>query len=68
MNKQIVLLISGILMALVSVVAQKPLYTWPLGVEGWTYRNSWPRGVTQTLDTIRMLGFTELEGGTNMGC
>ncbi len=66
MNKQIVLLVAGVLMSCASVVAQKPLYTWPLGVEGWTYRNSWPRGVTQTLDTIRMLGFTELEGGTNM--
>jgi len=49
-----------------SSVGQQPLYTWPLGVEGYTYRNSWPRGVAQTLDTIRMLGFTELEGGARM--
>jgi sugar phosphate isomerase/epimerase len=48
-----------------SVFAQgKPLYTAPLGVEAYTYRNSWPRGVAQTLDTIKMLGFTELEGGS----
>ena len=46
-----------------AVLAQgKPLYTFPLGVEAYTYRNSWPRGVAQTLDTIKMLGFTELEG------
>src|ERR1700733_6683993 len=42
---------------------QRPLYTAPLGVEAYTYRNSWPRGVAQTLDTIRVVGFTELEGG-----
>ncbi len=60
------LLVIGLLIGLSQVVAQKPLYTWPLGVEGYTYRNSWPRGVAQTLDTIRMLGFTELEGGARM--
>ncbi len=59
-------MIAGVSMAWVSVPAQKLLYTWPLGVEGYTYRNSWPRGVVQTLDTIKMLGFTELEGGTTM--
>ena len=55
-----------LLIGWVSATAQKPLYTWPLGVEGYTYRNSWPRGVAQTLDTIKMLGFTELEGGARM--
>lgn len=54
----------GFLVSGVSVFSQgKPLYTFPLGVEAYTYRNSWPRGVEQTLDTIKMLGFTELEGG-----
>jgi sugar phosphate isomerase/epimerase len=66
MNKRMVLSLVACLMAGVSVTAQKPLYTWPLGVEGYTYRNSWPRGVAQTLDTIKMLGFTELEGGAGM--
>lgn len=59
-------MITGVLMAWASVSAQKPLYTWPLGVEGYTYRNSWPKGVVQTLDTIKLLGFTELEGGARM--
>jgi sugar phosphate isomerase/epimerase len=66
MEKRTVVLIAGLFMGLSPVKAQKPLYTWPLGVEGYTYRNSWPRGVAQTLDTIKMLGFTELEGGARM--
>ena len=61
MNKAF--LVGAFLLAGSAVSAQgKPLYTFPLGVEAYTYRNSWPRGVAQTLDTIRMLGFTELEG------
>ena len=43
---------AGFLVGVLPVMAQKPLYVWPLGVEGYTYRNSWPRGVEQTLDTI----------------
>src|ERR1700722_6412159 len=46
-----------------SVLAQKPLYTFPLGVEGFTYRRDWSASVPKTLDTIKMMGFTELEGG-----
>jgi len=46
-----------------SVLAQKPLYTFPLGVEGFTYRRDWAASVPKTLDTIKMMGFTELEGG-----
>ena len=64
MNKRVIVLAVSVLMSGGSVLAQgKPLYTFPLGVEAYTYRNSWPRGVAQTLDTIKMLGFTELEGG-----
>ena len=43
--------------------AQKLLYTAPLGVEAYTFRKSFPLNVTATLDTIRMMGFTEIEGG-----
>jgi len=42
---------------------KKPLYTAPLGVQGYTFRKSFPNGVAETLDTIKMLGITELEGG-----
>lgn len=48
------------------VMAQKkkePLYTAALGIAPYTFRRSFPGGVAATLDTIRMLGFTEIEGG-----
>ncbi len=48
-----------------SLAAQdsKPLYTAPLGVQAYTFRHSFPQDVAKTLDTIQMLGFTEMEGG-----
>jgi sugar phosphate isomerase/epimerase len=42
---------------------KKPLYTAPFGVQGYTFRKSFPNGVAATLDSIKMMGFTELEGG-----
>ena len=42
---------------------KKPLYTAALGVQAFTFRKSFPQGVGATLDTIKMLGFTEIEGG-----
>ncbi|AHM63046.1 xylose isomerase [Flammeovirgaceae bacterium 311] len=45
----------------------KPLYTAPLGVQAYTYRNSFPNGVAATLDTIQALGITELEGSNPEG-
>jgi sugar phosphate isomerase/epimerase len=47
--------------------AQKdqPLYTAPLGVEAYTFRKSFPIDVAKTLDTVKMMGFTEIEGGGN---
>ncbi len=52
-----------VLLAAGSAMAQKPLYTAPLGVEAYTYRKSFPIDVAKTLDTIKLLGFTEMEGG-----
>jgi sugar phosphate isomerase/epimerase len=45
----------------------KPLFTHPLGVQAYTYRNSFKHGVEATLDTIKALGITELEGGNPNG-
>lgn len=42
---------------------KKPLYDAPFGVQAFTYRHSFPKDIAATLDTIRMMGFTELEGG-----
>lgn len=41
---------------------KKPLYTAPLGVQAYTFRHSFPKDVAATLDTIKMMGFTEIEG------
>ena len=43
----------------------KKLYTAALGVEAYTFRRSFPIDVAKTLDTIKMMGFTEMEGGSN---
>jgi sugar phosphate isomerase/epimerase len=41
----------------------KPLYDAPLGVAPFTFRKYFPVSVAATLDTIKMMGFTEIEGG-----
>ena len=41
----------------------KPLYKAELGIAPYTFRKSFPNGVASTLDTIKMMGFTEIEGG-----
>ncbi|ADB39347.1 sugar phosphate isomerase/epimerase family protein [Spirosoma linguale] len=45
----------------------KPLYTFPVGVQAYTYRASFPKDVIATLDTIKALGITEMEGGAPKG-
>ena len=44
----------------------KPLFTAPLGVQAYTYRNSWDNPIA-VLDTIKSLGITEYEGGNIKG-
>ncbi len=60
------LLISLFVASLKPVLAQR-LYTFPLGVEAYTYRHMFPKDVAATLDTIKALGFTEMEGGVPQG-
>ncbi|MEP6595073.1 MAG: sugar phosphate isomerase/epimerase [Ginsengibacter sp.] len=43
--------------------AQRPLYTAPLGLQTYTFRRSLPIDPSKVLDTIKMMGFTEIEGG-----
>ena len=47
---------------LVFAQSGKPLFTHPIGVEAYTYRNSFPGGVAAVLDSIKALGMTEIEG------
>jgi sugar phosphate isomerase/epimerase len=49
--------------AIASAQHRKPLYTAPLGVQAYSFRKSFPNSIEKTLDTIKMMGFTELEGG-----
>src|SRR6478752_8527291 len=63
----IVLAITG--GSVITATAQngKPLYTFPFGVQAYTFRKSFPNGVAATLDTIKQMGITEIEGsGGNM--
>ena len=64
MNKPILLFTVLLSLLQYQVMAQgKPLYTAPFGVQSYTFRKSFPVNVAATLDTIKMMGFTELEGG-----
>lgn len=59
------MLFSGLMMFLLNYgFAQnsKPLFTAPIGVQAYTYRNSFPVNAAATLDTIKSLGITEIEG------
>ncbi|KAB7727975.1 TIM barrel protein [Rudanella paleaurantiibacter] len=53
--------------SLVSAQSGKPVYTFPLGVQTYTYRNMMPKDVVGTLDLIKSLGITEIEGGVPKG-
>ncbi len=65
MKKKFVFTTSIIAIALFAEtgLAQKPLYTAPLGVQTYTFRRSIGIDPAKTLDTIKMMGFTEVEGG-----
>ena len=59
----LLLMLSGVLFA-DAAIAQKPLYTAPLGVQTYTFRRSIGQNPAKVLDTIKMMGFTEIEGGS----
>lgn len=69
MNKTLLLFGLFCLLGVSEAIAQrkKPLYDAPLGVQAYTYRNSFPNGVAATLDTIKALGITEMETGGARG-
>ncbi|GAB3019352.1 sugar phosphate isomerase/epimerase family protein [Spirosoma pulveris] len=62
-------LATTIALGITESVAQKgkPLYTFPVGVQAYTYRASFPKDVIATLDTIKALGITEMEGSAPKG-
>lgn len=50
-----------------SFAQKRKLYSFPIGVESYTYRNSFPKSVVATLDTIKALGITDMEAGAPKG-
>ncbi|RCR69510.1 sugar phosphate isomerase/epimerase [Larkinella punicea] len=66
-NQLSLVLLTALLLDFSSGFAQKKIYTFPIGIQSYTYRNSFPKGVAATLDTIQSLGITEMEGGTPKG-
>jgi sugar phosphate isomerase/epimerase len=65
MRKYIVVVLILLITDIGSALAQKgkPLYTFPFGVQAYTFRKSFPNGIAATLDTIKSMGITEIEGG-----
>ncbi len=45
----------------------KPLFTEPIGVQIFTYRNSYANGVAAVLDSVKALGLTSVEGPNPKG-
>lgn len=64
MKKFTLLLIILLALGLGTGFAQggKPIFTAAVGVQAYTYRNSFPSGVAITLDSVKALGITEMEG------
>ena len=50
-----------------SLAQKEKLYSFPIGMQAYTYRASFPKNVAATLDTLKALGVTELEGGAQKG-
>ena len=55
------------LLALPAFVHAQKLYTYPIGVQAYTFRNQFPKDVAKTLDLIQSMGITEIEGGAQKG-
>ncbi|HEY8782440.1 MAG TPA: sugar phosphate isomerase/epimerase [Mucilaginibacter sp.] len=64
MKKLLILicLLFAILQSNVFAQSGSPLFTNAIGVQAYTYRNSWGNGVVPVLDTLKALGITEMEG------
>ena len=59
-----IILLAAIAVSFADVsLAQKPLYTAPFGIQTYTFRRSIGADPAKVLDTIKMMGFTEIEGG-----
>src|SRR6187455_1890799 len=50
-----------------AAIAQKQLFTAPIGLQTYTFRRSIGKDPAKVLDTIKMMGITEIEGGGGGG-
>ena len=50
-----------------TAIAQKQLFTAPIGLQTYTFRRSMGKDPAKVLDTIKMMGITEIEGGGGGG-
>lgn len=65
MKKYLFLLLG--LLCLSDLQSQKSLYKYPIGTQAYTFRRSFPINAISTLDSIQMMGITEIEGGAPKG-
>lgn len=65
MKKYLFLLLG--LLCLSDLQSQKSLYKYPIGAQAYTFRRSFPINAIATLDSIQMMGITEIEGGAPKG-
>jgi sugar phosphate isomerase/epimerase len=56
------ILLTALITAFISPAFSQGLYQAKFGIQTYSFRNSFPKGVEQTLDTIKSFGITELEG------
>jgi len=54
-------------LAFPSIAQKKAIYTYPIGVQAYTFRKQFPKDPIGTLDMIQRMGITELEGGPTAG-
>jgi sugar phosphate isomerase/epimerase len=62
-------IVASLLLLVTNTIAQnkKSLYSFPIGVQTYSYRNSFPLNIPATLDTIKAAGITELEANAPNG-
>jgi sugar phosphate isomerase/epimerase len=64
MKKHLLLFIVAALLFTDAAFAQKSLYTAPFGMQTYTFRRSFANDPAKVLDTIKVMGFTEIESGS----
>ena len=67
MKSNFLLMLLAIIVLCNDAVAQKPLYTAPFGVQTYSFRRSIGKDPAKVLDTIKLMGITEIEGGGGGG-